>query len=292
MTWPRPDCWLPGRRSDNLSLADLIGLLENAVDILAWLRELGLERYERAFRENEIAADILPKLTADDLKDIGVTIVGHRRKLLEAIATLAEPALARQAGPGAPFKALTVARPTEAERRQLTVMFVDLVGSTALSAALDPEEMGAAIRVYQNAVAGETLRFEGHIAKFMGDGVLAYFGWPQAHEDDAERAVRAGLALVQTVGALEASGRRLAARIGIATGLVVVGELVGEGEAQERAVVGETPNLAARLQALAAPGSVVISQANSAPRRQSVRADRPRSDSDQGIPRACRRVPG
>ena len=140
-------------------------------------------------------------------------------------------------------------------------MFVDLVDSTALSAALDPEEMGAAIRVYQNAVAGETLRFEGHIAKFMGDGVLAYFGWPQAHEDDAERAVRAGLALVQTVGALEAGGRRLAARIGIATGLVVVGEPVGEGEAQERAVVGETPNLAARLQALAAPGSVVISQA-------------------------------
>ena len=231
------------------------------MDILAWLRELGLERYEQAFRENEIAADILPKLTADDLKDIGVTIVGHRRKLLEAIAALAEPALARQAGPGAPVKTLTAARPTEAERRQLTVMFVDLVGSTALSAALDPEEMGAAIRVYQNAVAGETLRFEGHIAKFMGDGVLAYFGWPQAHEDDAERAVRAGLALVRTVSALEVGGRRLAARIGIATGLVVVGETVGEGEARERAVVGETPNLAARLQALAAPGAVVISQA-------------------------------
>ena len=140
-------------------------------------------------------------------------------------------------------------------------MFVDLVGSTALSAALDPEEMGAAIRVYQNAVTGETLRFEGHIAKFMGDGVLVYFGWPQAHEDDAERAVRAALALVQTVGALEAGGLRLAARIGIATGLVVVGEPVGEGDAHERAVVGETPNLAARLQALAAPGSVVISQA-------------------------------
>ena len=230
------------------------------MDILAWLRELGLERYEQAFRENEIAADILPKLTADDLKDIGVTIVGHRRKLLEAIAALAEPALARQAGPTAPVKALAATRPTEAERRQLTVMFVDLVGSTALSAALDPEEMGAAIRVYQNAVVGETLRFEGHIAKFMSDGVLAYFGWPQAHEDDAERAVRAGLALVRTVGALEAGGRRLAARIGIATGLVVVGEPVGEGEAQERAVVGETPNLAARLQALAAPGNVVISQ--------------------------------
>ncbi len=231
------------------------------MDILAWLRELGLERYEQAFQENEIAADILPKLTADDLKDIGVTIVGHRRKLLEAIAALAKPALARQAGPSAPAEAPRPARPSAAERRQLTVMFVDLVGSTALSAALDPEEMGAAIRVYQNAVAGETLRFEGHIAKFMGDGVLAYFGWPQAHEDDAERAVRTGLALVQTVGALEVGGHRLAARIGIATGLVVVGEPVGEGEARERAVVGETPNLAARLQTLAAPGSVVISQA-------------------------------
>jgi class 3 adenylate cyclase len=216
------------------------------VDILAWLRELGLERYEQAFRENEIAADILPKLTADDLKDIGVAIVGHRRKLLEAIAALAEPVLAQHAGPGARAEAPSTAQPSTAERRQLTVMFVDLVGSTALTAALDPEEMGAAIRLYQNAVAGETVRFEGHIAKFMGDGVLAYFGWPQAHEDDAERAVRAGLAVVRTVGGLEAGGPRLAARIGIATGLVVV---------------GETPNLAARLQALAAPGSVVISPA-------------------------------
>ena len=232
------------------------------MDILAWLRELGLERYGQAFQENDIAADILPKLTADDLKDIGVTIVGHRRKLLEAIAALAKPPLAPRAGPGAaPAEAPPTARPSAGERRQLTVMFVDLVGSTALSAALDPEEMGAAIRVYQNAVTGETLRFEGHIAKFMGDGVLVYFGWPQAHEDDAERAVRAALALVQTVGALEAGGLRLAARIGIATGLVVVGEPVGEGDAHERAVVGETPNLAARLQALAAPGSVVISQA-------------------------------
>ena len=232
------------------------------MDILAWLRELGLERYGQAFRENEVAADILPKLTADDLKDIGVTIVGHRRKLLEAIAALANPALAPRAGLGAaPAEAPLTARPSAAERRQLTVMFVDLVGSTALSAALDPEEMGAVIRIYQNAVAGETLRFEGHIAKFMGDGVLAYFGWPQAHEDDAERAVRAALALVETVGALEVADRRLAARIGIATGLVVVGEPVGEGDARERSVVGETPNLAARLQALAEPGCVVISQA-------------------------------
>ncbi len=263
------------------------------MDILAWLRELGLERYEQAFRENEVVADILPKLTADDLKDMGVTIVGHRRKLLEAIAALAKPASAPQAGPSAaPAEAPPTARPDAAERRQLTVMFVDLVGSTALSAALDPEEMGAAIRIYQNAVAGEILRFEGHIAKFMGDGVLAYFGWPQAHEDDAERAVRAGLALARAVGGLEASGRQLAARIGIATGLVVVGERVGEGEAHERAVVGETPNLAARLQALAEPGSVVISRGDPAAGRQSVRADRPRSNPDQGLRRAGRRLPG
>ena len=167
-------------------------------------------------------------------------------------------------------------------------MFVDLVDSTALSAALDPEEMGAAIRMYQDAVAGEILRFEGHVAKFMGDGVLAYFGWPQAHEDDAERAVRAGLALVKTVGGLEVEGRRLAARIGIATGLVVVGERVGEGEAQERSVVGETPNLAARLQALAAPGGVVISQTTRRLVGTSVRADRPRSDDDQRFCRAGR----
>ena len=148
-----------------------------------------------------------------------------------------------------------------AERRQLTVMFVDLVGSTALSARLDPEEMGEVLRAYQNAVAGEVARFEGHVAKFMGDGVLAYFGWPRAHEDEAERAVRAGLAVAAAVRGLRcADGEPLAARVGIATGLVVVGELIGEGAAQEEAVVGETPNLAARLQALAEPGTVVVAR--------------------------------
>jgi class 3 adenylate cyclase/tetratricopeptide (TPR) repeat protein len=141
-------------------------------------------------------------------------------------------------------------------------MFVDLVGSTALSARLDPEDMRDVIRTYQNAVAGEIARFEGHVAKFMGDGVLAYFGWPRAHEDEAERAVRAGLAIAATIGQLSnPTGEALAARVGIATGLVVVGDLVGEGAAQEQAVVGDTPNLAARLQALAAPASVVIADA-------------------------------
>ena len=166
------------------------------MDIAAWLRELGLERYEEAFRENEIDAEILPKLTADDLKDIGVTTVGHRRKLLEAIAALAEPASVPQAVQSAPAEAAPRARPAEAERRQLTVLFCDLVGSTELSARLDPEDMGAVIRAYQDCCAEVVERWDGHVAKYMGDGVLAYFGWPQAHEDDAERAVRAGLELV------------------------------------------------------------------------------------------------
>jgi predicted ATPase/class 3 adenylate cyclase len=229
------------------------------VDIAAWLRELGLERYNEAFQENEIDAEILPKLTSDDLKDIGITTVGHRRKLLEAIAALTGPAVAPQVEPSAPDEAVPRARPAEAERRQLTVLFCDLVGSTALAARLDPEEMRDLIRAYQNTVAGEIARFEGHVAKFMGDGVLAYFGWPRAHEDEAERAVRAGLAIAAAVPQLEGpEDATLAARVGIATGLVVVGDLIGHEEAREHAVVGETPNLAARLQAWAEPGAVVI----------------------------------
>ena len=140
-------------------------------------------------------------------------------------------------------------------------MFVDLVGSTALASGRDPEEVRELIQVYQNTVAGEITRFEGHVAKFLGDGVLAYFGWPCAHEDEAERAVRAGLRVTEAVAGLrERGGAPLAARVGIATGLVVVGDLIGEGEASERAVIGETPNLASRLQALAEPGCVVIAE--------------------------------
>jgi class 3 adenylate cyclase/tetratricopeptide (TPR) repeat protein len=221
------------------------------VDIAGWLRELGLERYEGVFRDNEIDAQILPKLTADDLRDIGVTAVGHRRKLLEAISALTavdEPAPASAAR-------------RDAERRQLTVLFCDLVGSTALASRLDPEDMGQVIRAYQQCCAEVVERWGGHVAKYLGDGVLAYFGWPRAHEDDAERAVRAGLELTAAVARLETGEGPLAARVGIATGVVMVGELIGEGASQEEAVVGETPNLAARLQALAAPGTVVISQA-------------------------------
>ncbi len=229
------------------------------MDVAVWLAGLGLERYEPAFRENAIDSAVLPSLTADDLKDLGVVIVGHRRKLLEAIAGLkAASALAptsqAPASPGA-------AAERDAERRQLTVMFVDLVGSTALSARLDPEDMHGIIRLYQNTVAGEIARFEGHIAKFMGDGVLAYFGWPRAHEDEAERAARAGLAVSAAVSRLKApDGEPLQTRIGIATGLVVVGDLVGQGPAQEQAVIGDTPNLAARLQGTADPGAVVIAE--------------------------------
>src|SRR5215204_5764485 len=155
-----------------------------------------------------------------------------------------------------------VASRPSAERRQLTMMFCDLVGSTAMASHLDPEEMREVLRAFQNAVTGEIARLEGQVAKLMGDGVLAYFGWPRAHEDEAERAVRSGLAIGAAVARLRTpAAMPLSCRVGIATGLVVVGDLVGEGSAQEEAVVGETPNLAARLQELADPGSVIVSDA-------------------------------
>ncbi|HEY7599025.1 MAG TPA: adenylate/guanylate cyclase domain-containing protein, partial [Candidatus Limnocylindrales bacterium] len=219
-----------------------------------------MERYAEAFAANDIDASVLRTLNADDLKELGVTSLGHRKKLLEAIAALTpQPSAAPVAAAPAPASATPA--PREAERRQLTVMFCDLVGSTGLAARLDPEDMGRVIRAYQDCCAEVVRRWDGHVAKFMGDGVLAYFGWPQAHEDDAERAVRAGLDMAAAVGRLQAGDdESLAARVGIATGVVMVGELIGAGAAQEQAVVGETPNLAARLQALAAPGAVVISQ--------------------------------
>ena len=220
------------------------------MDIAAWLRELGLERYAGAFRDNEIDAEILPKLIADDLRDIGVTAVGHRRKLLEAIAALTA---ADEPAPTQP------AARTRAERRQLTVLFCDLVDSTALSARLDPEDLGQLIRAYQASCDDVVQRWDGHVHRYLGDGMLAYFGYPSAHEDDAERAVRAGLDLAAAVGQLRTEiGEPLAARVGVATGVVMVGEFAGGGAAQEGEVVGTTPNLAARLQALAQPGSVVI----------------------------------
>jgi class 3 adenylate cyclase/tetratricopeptide (TPR) repeat protein len=223
------------------------------LDVATWLRGLGLGQYERAFLDQDIDGDVLLQLTADDLVAVGVASVGHRRKLLAAIAALQEPLPVHNDSPVAP--------PREAERRQLTVLFCDLAGSTALSRRLDPEDMGGIIRAYHGSAAAVIERWGGHLAKYLGDGVLAYFGWPRAHEDDAERAVRAGLELAAAVGQIAADGEALAARIGIATGLVMVGEAIGKGAAQEEAVVGETPNLAARLQAEAAPGGVVIAEA-------------------------------
>jgi class 3 adenylate cyclase/predicted ATPase len=224
------------------------------MDVEAWLQDLGLERYAPAFHDNEIDERVLPSLTAEDLKDLGVTLVGHRRRLLDAIAAL---------GAAAPAAPLTVPAPSapaqvDAERRQLTVMFCDLVGSTSLSTRFDPEDLREVIGAYHGAVAEIVAGFDGFVAKYMGDGVLVYFGYPRAHEDDAERAVRAGLGTIDAVGRLDIKSIKLQARIGIATGLVVVGDLIGEGSAQEQAVIGETPNLAARLQALATPASLVI----------------------------------
>src|ERR1700745_2061929 len=226
------------------------------MDVGGWLRSLGLGQYEALFRASEIDADILPELTDADLEKLGVPL-GHRKRLLRAIAALA--AAATLTVPSAS----TGTKPQDtAERRQLTVMFCDLVGSTALSTRFDPEELREEIRAYQNAVSGVVARYDGFVAKFMGDGVLAYFGYPRAHEDDAERAVRAGLEIEAAVRGLETRGtERLTVRIGIATGLVVVGDLVGEGSAQEQAVVGETPNLAARLQARALPGQIILAGA-------------------------------
>ena len=225
------------------------------MDLGGWLRGLGLDQYETTFRENEIDATVLPRLTAEDLKDLGVVSVGHRRKLLDAIAALRADAEATAPSAAAPSGA---SAPSHAERRQVTVMFSDLVGSTALSARMDPEDLREVIGAYQRCVTETVRPFGGFVAKYMGDGVLIYFGYPQAHEDDAERAVRAGLGAIDAVGRLDLGAARLQARVGIATGLVVVGDLVGEGSAQEQSVVGETPNLAARLQALAAPASLVI----------------------------------
>jgi len=225
------------------------------MDIAAWLQGLGLERYAPAFRDNEIDWEVLPKLTSEDLREIGVAAVGHRRKLLGAIAAL---------GASVPTVAVTAAVagawiPADAERRQLTVMFCDLVGSTPLSTRFDPEDLREIVGAYHRCVADAVSRFAGFVAKYMGDGVLVYFGYPEAHENDAELAVRAGLAVIEAVARLEAP-ERLKVRLGVASGLVVVGDLIGAGAAQERGVVGETPNLAARLQMLAQPGTLVIAE--------------------------------
>jgi class 3 adenylate cyclase/predicted ATPase len=233
-----------------------------SMDVVVWLRSLGLGKYEAAFRENEIDETVLPSLTHENLKELGVTALGHRLKLLDAIAALSVDTGAKTplADATMPSSAVSVRSEDRAERRQITVMFSDLVGSTALSARMDPEDLRELISAYHKCVAEAVRRFGGFVAQYLGDGVLVYFGYPEAHEDDAERAVRAGLELVAGVIALKTQAS-LQTRVGIATGLVVVGDLMtGSGEAHERGIVGETPNLAARLQGIAEPNTVVIAE--------------------------------
>jgi class 3 adenylate cyclase len=212
------------------------------MDIVVWLRSLGLGKYEAAFRENEIDETVLSGLTAEDLKDLGVSIVGHRRKLLDAIADFQKQTSAVEI----PAKRRTVFTEHHAERRQVTVMFSELMGSAALSTRMDPEDFGEVVSAYHKCISETVQRFGGFVAAYTGDGVIAYLGYPEAHEDDAERAVRAGLEMVAATKGLKTHAT-LQTRVGIATGLVVVGDLFGSGASLEQAVVGETPNLAAWL---------------------------------------------
>jgi class 3 adenylate cyclase/predicted ATPase len=226
--------------------------------IADWLKKLGLSEYAQRFAENHVDFSVLPELTDQDLKDLGI-VLGDRRKLLRAIADL-NGIEKMQSKPTEAATTPVAPQPQDsAERRQVSVMFADLVGSTALSARMDPEDLREIISAYQRCVTETVRRLGGFVAKYMGDGVLVYFGYPQAHEDDAERAVRAGLELIAAVSALKAPVS-LQTRVGIATGLVVVGDLIGSGEAQERGIIGETPNLAARLQGVAEPNMVVIAE--------------------------------
>ena len=220
-------------------------------DLKSFLDALGLGRYADVLAENDIDLDILPDLTDQDLAQLGLSL-GHRRKLMAA----AQRGIAAPAAPAPEPAQPPPQAASQAERRQVTVLFADLVGSTELSRRLDPEDLSRIVRQYQDACAGVIARFDGFLAKFMGDGVLAYFGFPQAHEDSTERAARAGLEIAAATRRI--GDGTLAARIGIATGLVVVGEIIGSGAATEQTIIGETPNLAARLQSLAEPDAVLI----------------------------------
>ena len=217
------------------------------MEVADWLRQQGLEQYEAAFRENDVTPMVLASLTAEDLKDLGIISVGHRRQLLEAIAALRAEVM--------PATNPIQASPSQstAERRLLSVMFCDVIGSTAMSYRLDPEDLSSVIRGYQSCVATTIARFGGFVARYVGDGVLIYFGWPEAQEVDAEQAVRAALAVIDAIGQASTPMELLQLRIGIATGLAVVGEPIGTGESRQQTAIGETPNLAARLQGLAEP---------------------------------------
>ena len=222
-------------------------------DVRAWLEGLGLGDFAETFESERIQIDQIAKLTEADLKELGLPM-GPRKAILEAAAYLAET----RAAPGdtkqsAPARA--------GERRQITVMFCDLVGSTALSEQLDPEDLRALMQAYQQAAGAVIERYEGHVAQYLGNGLMTYFGWPQAHEDDAQRAIRAGLEIIDAVKEIEAD-TPLSVRVGISTGPVVVGETGGGDASIPNAAVGETPNLASRMQSLAAPNTVVISAAS------------------------------
>lgn len=233
--------------------------------VSAWLEDLGLGIYRETFKRHAIDWDVLPDLSDRDLEALGV-LLGHRKQLLRAIASLSRSAetvgrgsIPISVGPG---RQPTHPEPDQAERRQLTVMFCDLVDSTALSRQLDPEDLQHIVRRFLDTCSQAIIRFEGYIARYMGDGMLVYFGYPHAHEDDAERAVHSGLAILDAVKALNRKkpkqGINVAARIGIATGRVVVGELIGQETAKERLAIGESSNLAARLQGLAKPNQLII----------------------------------
>ena len=253
------------------------------IELKDWLEQLDLSTYLEVFEKNDVDFDILPELTEEHLKELGISL-GHRLKLRRAIKQLPpggpEPVPVDAYQTSTPlFTEVTEANPKgsgipdnqcrtdgnttaveNAERRQLTVMFVDLVGSTELSTKLDIEDLREVILAFQKASTHEIKRYDGFISRFMGDGILVYFGWPRAHEDDAERAIRASLAINHSIAKLRSpTGTPLAVRIGIATGLVVVGDLIGEGASEEEAVVGETPNLAARMQGAAAAGQILVS---------------------------------
>jgi class 3 adenylate cyclase len=227
-------------------------------DLKAWLEKLELGQYARVLAENDVDLDVLHHLSDDDLRELGLSL-GHRRRLLAALHEAPRPAGTAGSGLAQPDSALEAEE--DAERRQITVLFCDLVGSTALSQRIDPEELREVMRRYHDTVAGAVAAYDGHVAKLLGDGVLAYFGWPHAHEAQAEMAIRAALEAVAAVGGLEAAGAPLAARAAIATGPVVIGDMIGKTAHEHGAVVGATPNLAARLQDLAEPGEVAIDAA-------------------------------
>lgn len=244
--------------------------------IADWLAGIGLPQYAAVFAENDIEVDVVSSLNEADLEKLGVSM-GHRKKIMAAIAQMRSPsgasgtgtesALLNAAGPSRE-RSTTPSRGTEShlaagERRQLTVMFCDLVGSTALAEQLDPEDLREVIRAYQQCAASVIERFDGHIAQYLGDGLLVYFGHPHAHEDDAERAVRAGMGIVAELQELVlppplTAESQLAVRIGIHTGLIVMGN-AGDDSTREQLALGDTPNIAARLQGLAQPGTIVIS---------------------------------